>query len=287
MPNSNDAKQMTLKDGRKLGYAEFGEPEGKPIMYFHGFPGSRLDLLLCVPNDIVANLNARIIAIDRPGMGLSDFKLKRTFLDWPDDVLELADKLSLDRFSVLGMSGGGPYAAVCAYKIPERLTSVGIVSGMGPANIPGIKQGVCWIIPQKPSLLRKPFLFLMAMGVRKAPERVIANSLDMLPEPDKIVLDEPEISKVYIDSIQESFRSGTSGVNHEAGMYTRPWGYQIRDIEAPIHIWYGELDRNVPFSVGRYYSENVPNCEATFFDNEGHLSVFSNHAVQILSALLE
>jgi pimeloyl-ACP methyl ester carboxylesterase len=287
MTNSNYAQQIMLKDGRKLGYAEYGATKGKPIIYFHGFPGSRLDLPLCVPNDIATGLNARIIAIDRPGIGLSDFKSKRAFLDWPDDVLELADELSLDRFSVLGMSGGGPYAVVCAYMIPERLTSVGIVSGMGPANAPGIKQGACWIIPKKPSWLRKPFLFLMDVGVRKAPERVIANSLDMLPEPDKIVLDDPELSKVYIDCIQESFRSGTSGVNYEAGMYTRPWGYQLRDIEAPIHIWHGELDRNVPISVGRYYSENVPKCEATFFDNEGHLSIFRNHTVQILSVLLE
>ena len=147
MPNSNYAQHIILKDGRKLGYAEYGATEGRPILYFHGFPGSRLDLPLCVTNDIATDLNVRIIAIDRPGIGLSDFKRKRTFLDWPDDVVELADERSLDRFSVLGMSGGGPYAVVCAYMIPERLTSVGIVSGMGPANAPGIKQGACWIIP--------------------------------------------------------------------------------------------------------------------------------------------
>ena len=286
MPNSNYAQQIILKDGRKLGYAEYGATKGKPIIYFHGFPASRLDLPLCVPNDIAAGLNARIIAVDRPGIGLSDFKRDRTFLDWPDDVLELANELNLDRFSVLGMSGGGPYAAVCAYKLSARLTSVGIVSGMGPSDAPGIKQGACWIIPKKPSFIRRLFLSLMALGVRKAPEKVIANSLDMLPEPDKKLLKDPEIAQIYIACIQESFHSGTAGVNHEAGLYTRSWGYQLTEISTDVHIWYGGLDQNVPVSVGRYYAENIPNCHAIFLDEEGHLSIFRNQATQIISALL-
>ena len=195
--------------------------------------------------------------------------------------------MGLDRFSVLGMSGGGPYAAVCAYKIPKRLTSVGIVSGMGPANTPGIKQGSCWIIPKKPTLIRKPFLYLMALGVRKAPDKVIANSMDVLPEPDKKLLQEADVAQTYINCIQESFRSGVSGVNCEAGIYTRPWGFQISDIKIDLHLWHGDLDLNVPISVGRYYADNIPNCNSTFFENEGHISIFRNRADIILSTLLK
>ena len=127
MANDRNNQHIKLKDGRALGYAEYGAPEGKPIFYFHGFPGSRLDWMLSDSDNSANELNARIIAVDRPGMGLSDFKRDRKILDWPDDVVELADILQIERFSVLGISGGGPYTFACAFKIPERLTRTAIV----------------------------------------------------------------------------------------------------------------------------------------------------------------
>ena len=86
-------KQIKLKDGRMLAYVEYGAPEGKPVVYFHGFPGTRLDWPLVDVDDSATELKARIIAVDRPGTGLSDFKPDRKILDWPDDVTELADAL--------------------------------------------------------------------------------------------------------------------------------------------------------------------------------------------------
>jgi pimeloyl-ACP methyl ester carboxylesterase len=85
--------------------------------------------------------NARIIAADRPGYGLSGFERGRRMLDWPVDVSALVDALQFDRFAVLGISGGGPYAAACAFKIPGRLAAAGVVSGMGPPAAPGMKDG--------------------------------------------------------------------------------------------------------------------------------------------------
>ena len=92
---------IKLKGGRTLGYAEYGAPEGKPVFYFHGFPGSRIDWLFSDTNNTAAQLNARIIAVDRPGMGLSSFQRGREILDWSDDVIEIANVLQLDRFAVL------------------------------------------------------------------------------------------------------------------------------------------------------------------------------------------
>jgi pimeloyl-ACP methyl ester carboxylesterase len=101
--------QIELRDGRQLGYVEAGDPDGHPIFYFHGFPGSRLEIELSGVD--VAPLGARLIGVDRPGMGLSDFAPHRYFGDWPEDVSQLADALGLDHFSVVGVSGGGPYVA--------------------------------------------------------------------------------------------------------------------------------------------------------------------------------
>jgi pimeloyl-ACP methyl ester carboxylesterase len=173
METDRTNQQIKLKDGRSLGYAEYGNTNGQPVFCFHGFPGSRLDWPLCDANNSADELKARIIVADRPGMGLSDFKRGREILDWPDDLIELADALHVDRFAVLGFSGGGPYAAACAFKIPERLTATAIVCGMGPAEAPAAKKGLSWFYPGKPSVIRRLMLMLASLGVRKNPDQFV------------------------------------------------------------------------------------------------------------------
>lgn len=129
-----DSRTLRLRDGRLLGYAEYGDPGGPALFYFHGFPGSRLEARL---GDAVAARNGvRLIALDRPGFGLSHFKPGRTISEWPDDVVELADALGIDRFAVMGVSGGGPYVAACALKIPHRLIGAAMVSSTAPSDAP-------------------------------------------------------------------------------------------------------------------------------------------------------
>jgi len=124
--------RLELGDGRRLGYVEYGDPAGRPVLLFPGVPGSRLQGH--PDRSIAAALGARLIGIDRPGYGLSDVQPGRTILDWPDDVEALADYLGMERSAVISISGGGPYAAACAWKIPQRLTTVALVSAMGPPD---------------------------------------------------------------------------------------------------------------------------------------------------------
>jgi pimeloyl-ACP methyl ester carboxylesterase len=131
---------IQLSDGRRLGCAEFGDRAGAPVIYFHGWPGARVEARL---GDYAARVSGvRLLAIDRPGMGLSAFQPGRAFVDWPDDVLEVAASLGLDRFAVLGISGGGPYAAACAWKLADRLTNAGILSSLAPFDVPGATAGM-------------------------------------------------------------------------------------------------------------------------------------------------
>ena len=269
-----------------LGYAEYGALEGKPVFYFHGFPGSRLDWRLADAGATAAELDARIIAVDRPGMGLSDSKGGRELLDWPDDVIELADALQVDPFAVLGISGGGPYACACAFKISGRLTATAIVCGMGPIEAPGIREGMCWILPGKASLIRRLLLWLASLGVRKNPDQFVSRSKERFSEPDRQLLDQPEVAKVFVAMLREAFRSGIGGANQEATLYTRPWQFRLQDITAEVHLWHGELDLNVPTSVGRYIAGTIPNCHATFLKDEAHISLSRNHIREILSVLL-
>jgi pimeloyl-ACP methyl ester carboxylesterase len=279
-----------LGDGRLLGYAEYGTPQGKPVFFFHGNPSSRLGGRLL---DEAANeLNVRIIAIDRPGIGLSDFKPGRQYLDWPDDVTELADALRVDRFAILGISSGAPHAAACAFKIPARLSAVAIVSGPCPFNVPVATEemSVTWRIRvlagQRAPWLVRLFFGMMARSARHDPVSVVSRTLGGLPEPDQVVMARPEIVQWSGDSLREAFRSGSRGTAWDYALFTRPWGFRPDEVSVKVHLWHGDVDTTIPVRMGRYMTEVIPDCQATFLPDEGHISLIINHAKQILSNLV-
>src|SRR3989344_8459465 len=109
MNSASENCTFKLRDGRILGYAEYGDPEGKPVFFFHGWPGARFSGK--ETDEAGKKSGVRIISTDRPGIGLSTYKKDRKLLDWPDDVAQLADYLKIKKFSLMGVSGGGPYAA--------------------------------------------------------------------------------------------------------------------------------------------------------------------------------
>jgi pimeloyl-ACP methyl ester carboxylesterase len=280
-------RRIELHDGRKLWYTQYGDPEGKPVFFMHGFPGSRLDWQIFDPDNIAAELHARIIAIDRPGIGLSDHQRGRELLDWPNDVAELMNALGFEQSAVLALSGGGPYGMACAYKIPERLSGAAIVCGMGPADAPGAKDGASWTIPGKNSLMRRLILFMMAQGLQKDPEKMEPQFLDSVSRPDRELLEsKPELLKQSIGSWHEAFRAGIKGIHQEASLYTKPWGFRLQEIQAKVHLWQGEDDNNVPGSVGHYLAEAIPDCRAKFYKDEGHFSLAYNHMREFLSVLV-
>ena len=126
---SNPTEQrLILKDGRTLGFAEYGDPKGEPMLEFHGCPSSRLEARNY--DEAGKKLGARVIGIDRPGFGISTYVKGYRTVDWPADVIEFADALGLNRFVVAGISSGSPYALACARFIPERLKGCAVVSGV-------------------------------------------------------------------------------------------------------------------------------------------------------------
>src|SRR5690242_20405757 len=131
-------QRLRLPDGRCLSYGKHGAFDGTPVFYFHGSPSTSLEWNLSCTERLEQRLTTRVIAPDRPGLGRSDFQPDRRIADWPADVIALADRLELPSFGILAYSGGGPYAAACALKIPERLTRVVIVSGTAPFDQTGL-----------------------------------------------------------------------------------------------------------------------------------------------------
>ncbi len=284
---SSNQGRVKLKDGRFLGYAEYGDGTGRPVLYFPGTPSSRL---LHPPEGPTASLGARLIVVERPGFGHSDFQKGRQLLDWPKDVSEFADVLGIDRFPVVGISAGGPYAAACAYKIPERVTKAAIVSGVGPTDVaasmhemPRIRRAGASVARNAPWLLRA-ILWLVANPNRNPEQffRIMASGNSPV---DQEILSRPDIKMMLMDNYREATRAGMRGFARDAIILSNPWGFRFEEISIPVYLWHGEEDANVSISAARYAAHKIPDCRATFLPGKGHW-LHREHWEQILRLIL-
>ncbi|HWZ17533.1 MAG TPA: alpha/beta hydrolase [Ktedonobacteraceae bacterium] len=278
-PNTTD-KVISLRDGRILGYTEYGDPDGKPVFFFHGLPGSRRQRH--PDNSIAIKLGARIIAIDRPGYGLSDFQQGRTLLDWPDDVAQLTDALKIDQFAAIGVSGGGPYLLACAYKMPERITSATTISGMGPTDDPDAIDGMLpsmrlglGIAPRVPWGFVRLALDPIARMVSRNPLGAKKLMPSSAPAADKKAFARPDIQEIDRQDLSEAYRNGAQGAFWEVVLLASPWGFRLEDIHIKVFLWHGEEDTTVPQQMGRYVARTLSNCNAKFYPGEGHTLIYN------------
>jgi len=290
MPSSAH-REIKTRGGRTLAYAEYGRPAGQPIVYCHGAPSSRVEGDLIVNAETASALGLRIIVPDRPGMGRSDYQADRRIVDWPDDVLDLTQALGLERFAVLGSSGGGPYAAVCGARLPDRVRAIGLVGAIAPPDAPGMLASMSGPLRMMfrlarvaPAVLRGLFrLNLRAM--RRGGDRARHRMAAWAPEPDRQLLERPEIANGFMACFQEACRQGPRGPVMDVGLIAGPWGFDLTRLQVPVLLWHGEHDGNVPVMNGRYLAGTIPGCRATFFPNDAHLSVPLNHQEEIFGAL--
>ena len=300
LPNMNSApaigpeklhERFQLHDGRRLGFAEYGEPGAKAILYFHGWPSSRLEAR--VMRRAIAEMGLRVIAPDRPGYGLSDLKPGRAIGDWAQDAEALADHLNLARFAVLGISGGGPYAVACAAKLSARVTQALLVCSMGPTDSPESTQGMVGLNRFLLSFARStPWLaqrlagfclrVLWGTGDQVIPEQIES----CLPQRDQQTLADPELRRVLTESSREGLRPGVEGAAWDGLLFSRPWGFDLREIRVPVRLWHGEKDVVVPVSMGHFLAKNIPGCQARFYEEDGHFSLPFSRMREILAALV-
>jgi pimeloyl-ACP methyl ester carboxylesterase len=282
------ASHIQLSDGRRIGYQEYGDPKGHPVFFFHGWMGSRLDF---APNDGIAReLGIRVISVDRPGCGSSDFQRGRQLLDWPRDIAELADALEIEKFALCGHSFGGPFVAVCAHQLADRITSSAIVAGISPLSFKGATRGMMtmvrlalWIGGRAPLLLR-PYVSMMAMMVKK-PGMIRKGIGSLLPEAELALLDTPRFDG-FFENLGEMVRDGTKGAYWDARVFMGKWGFDCADIKIPVSLFYGIADKNVPVQMGEYYRDAIPGSKAIFYEDEGHFIMYTR-AKEILSSLLD
>ncbi len=276
---------VQLKDGRTLGYAEYGDPRGKPLFSFHGWPSSRLHAGRI--DAAAKKLKVRIISPDRPGYGLSDYQPDRTLLDWPNNIVELADKLEINKFAILGISGGGPYAAACAYKIPKRVTKAGIVVGLAPTYIKGILTEMTWINKfgwanfQRFPILTQASAFFGWIETILLPTNI--SSYFVAAKPERSMLT-GSLRKATHLSRKEAFKQGIKAAALDLKLYSNSWGFDLKKIKAPVYLWYGDADRSVSLAMGKYYASQIQNSKLVIFPGEGHYCLIT-HADEILKAI--
>jgi pimeloyl-ACP methyl ester carboxylesterase len=269
-----------------LGYAEYGAAGGKPVLVFHGSPGARVQARVAHAPALARGI--RIIAPDRPGQGLSTRRSGRAIADWPDDVRELADALGIARFAVVGISGGGPYAAACAWALPERVRRAGIISGVAPGAGHDLANGLRRranrlfnLVLDRPGLMRA-VMDLAALPCRRLPDRILERAHALASPADQPTLRRPEVAAALSAGLREAFRQGGQGVADELLLLMRPWTVRLDEIEVPVRLWHGEADDMVPVSMGRYFAQAIPDCRAEFLPGGGHYLVFER-----LGAFLE
>lgn len=268
--DDRSGQQITLKNGRKLGFAEWGNAQGRPVIVFIG-GSSRLAYPTVELPDI------RLITVDRPGLGLSDFQPNRTLLDMPGDVIELVDALGIGQLAVIGISQGGPAALACAYKIPDRLMAVCAVSSLAPLNSPELAKQITGPVKTFARLANEfPWALkaqsaLAAWMVRANPHWTFKQVLKSLPLEDRAIFNaNPELCAVFVRDLVETYRQGSRGSAQEGLLAYRPWGFRLEDIRAKVFLWHGENDSSVPLAMARYLAQAISNCQATYVAKEGH-----------------
>lgn len=279
--------RIRLDDDRTLACLLLGDGEGRPVLYCHGYPGSRLEGRLAASAG--RRIGMRLVAPDRPGFGESTFKPGRTIGAWVEDVVQLADRLGLDRFALLGVSGGGPYALSCAARIPDRVSRVALVGGLGPVSreeltkdMRPLNRNVLGLAARAPALARLG-VRVAASCIRWFPRPYVSAMSIGAPAEDRRILGDEAYRNLVVDSTREAVRHGGRGVAWELTLFVRRWDFDLAAIQAPVRIWQGLDDNIVPVAAAQHLNGLLPNSECRYLPDVGHLVV--SHLEAILADL--
>jgi pimeloyl-ACP methyl ester carboxylesterase len=266
---------ITTPDGRTLGYVERGEEDGLPVFALHGTPGSRFVQL--TDPELYERFGVRWIGYDRPGYGLSDPHPGRSVVDAPADIATLADELGLDRFLVVGGSGGAPHALACGALLGERVIRVGALVTPAPPDAEiDFFEGLADLNVQEFNAALagrdalEAFLQPYVDGIRGDVDAVIEEMLTELPQIDRRRASKPENRAMMKESWVESVRQGSRGWADDDLAFAKPWGFDLEDVTVETRVWQGELDVLTPRPHGEYVASRLPNARFELLEGGGH-----------------
>ena len=278
--------------GRKLGIAEFGTPDGQAVVWMHGTPGARRQ----VPETarrLADERGVRIIGIDRPGVGLSPAHQYHSVFDFVADLTTVADRLGLDRFATVGLSGGGPYALAAAAGLSDRIPSVGVLGGVVPSVGPGAPaDGLVGLAKRFSSVLpwiRHPSGFALTALVRLS-KPLGSPALDLYarfsPPGDREVLSRPDVKEMFLDDLSGNGGRSMRAVVADGILFTRAWGFEPGDIDQPVWWWHGDADNIVPLAHAEAFVPRLPRGTLHVRPGESHLGGMGI-AAEVLDTVLQ
>lgn len=279
---------LRLADGRTIGYAEYGDPSGAPILYFHGWPGNHHEWRLFDVHDTLGRqMGLRVIAWDRPGYLRSDPRPHASLLDLAKDVRQIIDQLSLGNVTLLAYSGGGPAALATAACLGAGISGVVLVACAGPFDthesrrrLMGAARMQYWLARRLPALYRT-----MNAQLVKHPERMVEGMLRSLPEPDAAALRQPAVQQIFMQVTQALGEGTLDGALDDAARNWGRWPFAPAEVKVPVHVWQGGRDVNAPPVIARGLKAALPDCTLHELPEEGHISIVVNHPVEILGCL--
>ncbi|MCH9808369.1 MAG: alpha/beta hydrolase [Alphaproteobacteria bacterium] len=289
---------VELVDGRRFGVAQFGAENGLPVLALHGAPASRL--MFDIADGPAKKSGLRLYCPERPGYGITPADSGATLKSRAQDLAAIADRLGLERFAVLGVSGGGPYAVALAGLLGDRVSGLALVSPMGPiaqfiaAEKRGeIADGLGQLgyghrqfflkLPRRRRLLQVQS-YLGAKAFQAAPETSARLFACILSADDKRILSQPHVKSSQIGMTLEALRPGIEGGVSDLEIFARPWPVDFGDIHTPTIVWQGSEDRIVPVPVTRWLAGRLANCRLVELEGAGHFWVY-DHVDDVLETL--
>jgi pimeloyl-ACP methyl ester carboxylesterase len=280
-----DGAVVRLEGGRRLGYREYGDPAGRPLVSCHGGLVCGLD---AAPLEAHArSLSIRLIAPDRPGIGGSDPAPGRTTADGAGDVTGLLDALGIDRAAVLGWSMGGQYALACAALAPDRITAAVVVAGALPLDDPAtlaalnaMDRRLTALARRRPRLARAAFR-LMGAAARRAPA-AWTRALTQGAVPDERAALAGPSGRTLARAAATALRGGT-GMVEEYRAWSRPWGFAPEEVACPTVVWQGGDDHLIPARWGAELVRRIPDARLAALPGSGHFLIYA-HAREVLAS---
>ncbi len=269
---------IAVRDGRRLGFAEYGQPHGRAVVWMHGTPGARRQIPIEARTH-ADDTGLRIIGLDRPGIGSSTAHLYENIGDWVADLRILLDTLGIDHAHVVGLSGGGPYALAAGALASDRVPSVGVLGGVPPTVGPdAIRGGILELAVRLAPFVRAtrvPLSVGLTQTIRLV--RPLAGpALDLYaavqPDGDKRLLGRPEFKAMFLDDLLHGSRFQTMAPLSDLLLFARDWGFALADVQVPVHWWHGDADHIIPFAHGRHCADRLPDATFTAIDGESHLA---------------
>ncbi len=268
---------VAVRGGRRLGFAEFGRPDGDAVIWMHGTPGARRQIPL-EAREYAEREGLRIIGVDRPGIGSSTPYVYANVLDWTHDLVLLTEVLGVGDMRMIALSGGGPYALAAGAALPDRVRGIAVIGGVapsvGPDAIPGGAVGVAAHFAPLVSVGRVPIGVALTLGIRVV-KPLAGRALDLYavvqPEGDKRLLGRPEFKAMFVDDLLNGSRKQITAPLSDLLLFSRDWGFRVADVKVPVAWYHGDADHIIPFGHGAHMVDLLPDATLRTMEGESHL----------------